>query len=284
MPRALFVTDIDGTLLDEHGLIPERNLALMRRAAEEGIALALATGRRRSTYRRERDRLVGIPHRISCSNGAVLLAQDNESIALAHDMPWGALLEMAHETPHATLMRGIAVTIPPTAPPDAEQPDAWILAKDGRFHAAPSAWDPSTHWEVEAQLPLGRPLVHAALELATRDEADALAPHVVEIFGAGVDVHVVNVPRGPGAMVEAVVPGGKGRALRDLAAILGIPQDCTGAVGDDMNDGSLLDAAHHRYAVGGSILAARRPDAVVTCRSNAGAVADALERFLAELS
>jgi 3-deoxy-D-manno-octulosonate 8-phosphate phosphatase KdsC-like HAD superfamily phosphatase len=283
VPRALFVTDIDGTLLDEQARIPERNLALMRRAVDEGVVLALATGRRRSTYRRERARLEGIPHRVSCSNGAVLLGEDNESIAISHEMPWSALMEMAHGSPHPTLMRGIAVTIPPAAPIEEEEPDAWILTRDLRWHAAPSAWEPSTHWEVEGHVPRARPLVHSALEFATRGEAEVVVPRAVQVFGPGIDVHVVNVPRGPGAMVEAVVPGGKGLAIRDLAALLGIAADHTGAIGDDMNDASLLDAACHRYAVGGSVLAARRPDAHATCRSADGAVADALERFRAEL-
>lgn len=283
MTRALFVTDIDGTLLDERARIPERNLALMRRAAEAGVTLALATGRRRSTYRRERARLAGIPHRVSCSNGAVLLAEDNESIQVAHVMPWDALVAMAHRAPHPTVMRGLGITVPPEASPDREEPDAWVLTPDGVFHAAPSAWDPSTHWQVEAALPLARPLVHAALELETRAEADALAPEMARAFGPGVDVHVVNVPRGPGALLEAVVPGGKGRAARDLAELLGIPAGHVGAIGDDMNDASLLDAVRHRYAVGGSVLAARRPGAIATCSASGGAVADALERFLAEL-
>jgi hypothetical protein len=51
-----------------------------------------------------------------------------------------------------------------------------------------------------------------------------------------------------------------------------------------MNDARLVDAASHRYAAGGSVLAARRPDAVAVARAEDGAVADALERFRSGLS
>ena len=89
--------DLDGTLLDGSGEIPPRNLGAMRRAVDAGIALAIATGRRRSTYRREVARLDGIPHRVSCSNGAVLLAGDNEHIEIAHEIPWRGLVEVRSE-------------------------------------------------------------------------------------------------------------------------------------------------------------------------------------------
>lgn len=276
--------DFDGTLLDGSGAIPQRNLDAMRLAVDAGVALAIVTGRRRSTYRRERARFGDIPHRVSCSNGAVLLAEDNESIEVAHEIPWHGLVEVAHARRLPAVIRGIAVTVPPLAVAGGdEEPDAWILDAHGRFHAAPSAWDPATHRLVEDDLPLSRPLVHAALHLGSRLEAESLQPWMQEAFGADVEVHSVNVPRGDGALLEAVVPGGKGVAVRDLGRLLSVPIDCIAAIGDDMNDAVLLDAAAHRFAVGESVLAARRRDAFTTCPSGEGAVADALDRFLAEL-
>ena len=283
LPRALFLMDFDGTLLDGSGQIPPRNLAAMRRAVEAGVALAIVTGRRRSTYRREISRLVGIPHRVSCSNGAVLLGEDNESIEIAHEIPWRGLVDVAHARRIPSIIRGIAVTVPPVAPAGEEEPDAWILDDRGRFHAAPNAWEPATHRLVEDVLPLSRPLVHAALHLGSRDEAESLQPWMQEAFGDSVEVHSVNVPRGDGALLEAVVPGGKGVAVRDLARLLDVPGERIAAIGDDMNDAVMLDAAGMRFVVGGSVLASRRPDAIATCPAGEGAVGDALDRFLAEL-
>ena len=275
--------DLDGTLLDDGGEFPPANLEAMRRAVEAGVALAIVTGRRRSTYRRERAKLAGIPHRASCSNGAVLLGADNESIEIAHEIPWAGLLEVGRARRHPASTRGIAVTVPPVAPLESEETDVWVLDTQGRFHSARSAWDPSTLRLLEDDHPTSRPLIHAALHMSSRAESEELEPWMQEAFGATVEVHTVKVPRGEGVLLEAVIAGGKGVAVRDLVRLLGVPPEMTGAIGDDMNDSVLLDAARARYAVGGSLLAARRPDATATRPSHEGAVADALSRFLAEI-
>lgn len=41
----VLVTDLDGTLLDHHGQLPEANIQALRRCADQGITLVLATGR-----------------------------------------------------------------------------------------------------------------------------------------------------------------------------------------------------------------------------------------------
>ena len=42
----LLALDIDGTLLDSHGQIPDANRAAIARAIDAGVEVALATGRR----------------------------------------------------------------------------------------------------------------------------------------------------------------------------------------------------------------------------------------------
>src|SRR5690349_11697379 len=93
--RALLVTDLDGTFVGfEDATIPESNLAALRRAGDEGVAVAFAPGRRRSQFRRERDRLRGLPFRASLSNGAVLLGEDNERPARVHAIPRSGVREL----------------------------------------------------------------------------------------------------------------------------------------------------------------------------------------------
>ena len=95
---------------------------------------------------------------------------------------------------------------------------------------------------------------------------------------------MVRSPWGRGALVEVVPSGGKGLAVRTLAAELGVAPDALGAIGDELNDDDLLSAATHRFAVGGSVLAGHRADATVVAPARDGAVADALERFQERLS
>lgn len=274
-PRGLFVTDLDGTLLSfETQELPEASRLAMERASAAGIALAVATGRRRGSFRRDRHRLAGLEFRVSLSNGAVLLAHDNDSPARVFEMAWEGALELAR-----LAQPGIFGLLAIAAPVD-DETDCFIVRPDGRVLAAPSPWEPESHREVGLDGMLERRLVHAALHVASRELADELEPEARRLFaGQPVEVHAVRSPGGGGALLEIVVLGGKGRVVRELAAELGIPLENTAAIGDDMNDARLLDAAGHRFAVGGSILALRRPDAREVRTAEEGAVADALEVF-----
>jgi HAD superfamily hydrolase (TIGR01484 family) len=279
--HALFVTDLDGTLVRfEDGSLPEAHRDAIARATDAGIAVAIATGRRRDSWRSDRHRLAGLRLRVSLSNGAVLLGEDNDAPLSVHGFEWEGALRLARTT-GAGVHRLLAVTAP-----DAKAAhDCYVLHADGRVFEAPTPWREATHRAVTLDAALARPLVHAALHVATREQAEEIEHEARAIFaGQEVETHVVRSPGGGGALLEIVVAGGKGRAVRDLASELGIPLERTGAIGDDMNDGRLLDAAAHRYAVGGSVLAARRPDAIEVLKCDEGAVADALERFAREMS
>lgn len=278
--RGLFVTDLDGTLLSfETRELPPRSRDAMARASEEGVALAIATGRRRGSYRADKHRLEGLSYRVSLSNGAVLLSPDNDSPSAVHDFSWEGALKLA-----ALDRPGVHGLIAIAAPGAEHEPDCYVLRPDGRVLAAPAPWDERTHRPVGLEEPTSRPLVHAALHVVSRELAEELEPEAHAIFaGAPVEVHSVRSPGGGGALLEIVTEGGKGRAVRDLARELGVPFERTAAIGDDMNDARLLDAAAHRFAVGGSVLAARRPDAREVRTAEEGAVADALEFFVASL-
>ena len=85
-------------------------------------------------------------------------------------------------------------------------------------------------------------------------------------------------------MIEVVPRGGKAWALDYFAEKLGVPEGATAAVGDELNDAAMLDAAGHAFTVGGSVLARRRPGATEVCAAADGAVADALDDFLRRLA
>jgi hydroxymethylpyrimidine pyrophosphatase-like HAD family hydrolase len=209
----------------------------------------------------------------------VLLAPDNVSIAQVHELAWPGVLEVARLADRAAVRALIGITVAEGI----DEPDALVRSMEGAWARAHSPWDPTTHEPVEESVALARPLVHAALHCLTREDAERLEAIARRCCGPDVDLHAVKSPRGGGALAEIVVAGGKGRAVRDLAATLEVPLDMTAAIGDDMNDAALLDAARHRFAVGGSVLAERRRDVAEVAPAEDAAVADALERFLAEI-
>lgn len=283
-PRALFVTDLDGTLLDGPRGVPTANVEALHEAADAGVALALVTGRRRTTIAAEHAVLKGLTYFTCASNGAVVLGPDHHSPVHVREIGWAGVLEAARR-PSFRNASLLCITLPADpAPGQPLVPDVAVLAPlSGRWHFATHAWDRETWNPCEADDALSHPLLHLAVWVETREEAEALEPELREIFGADVDVHCVARPGSTEAMAEVVPLGGKGSAVRHLAEKLGLPLEATGGVGDDMNDGALLDAVRHRFAVGGSLLARRRTDAVEVVRVEHAAVADAVRRFLAAM-
>ena len=286
-PRGLFIMDLDGTLLDHDGGLCDRNHRALKSAAESGIALAIVTGRRRSTFRRERERLAGLAFRSSVSNGAVFLSVDNETVERVHAIDWRGVLDAWAAFPRGVIKSCIAVTLPPAPAPDQlEQPDALILTPEGRFYHAASPWEPerqqvSEAFAISEDMALSRKLVHVAFHVTEPEVAERLVEVARGFCGEDTTIYATRPPRAAGALVDVVPRGGKGLAVSDLAQAFGVPAEAIAAIGDEMNDLPLLQAARFQYAIGGSTLAKRFPGAVEVASS--GGVADALERFSAEI-
>jgi len=79
MPIRLLALDIDGTLLDSHGRIPEDNRRAIASALELGIEVALVTGRAYHFARPVAERL-GLPVLFISSNGAIVKRADGTSL------------------------------------------------------------------------------------------------------------------------------------------------------------------------------------------------------------
>ena len=78
MPIRLIATDIDGTLLDSHGELPEANALAIGEAAERGIEIVIVTGRRFDPARRIAQKLPCDAHLI-VSNGALVKSGSGET-------------------------------------------------------------------------------------------------------------------------------------------------------------------------------------------------------------
>jgi len=256
-PKGLFVMDLDGTLIDRDGVLSDRNRQAMDHAVAAGVALAIVTGLRRSTFRAERARLTGLAFRSSVSNGAVLLAGDNETIERVHAISWQTVQAVWAALPENAARACLAVTVPGAS--DSEQPepsDAIIMMPDGRFYHAASPVEPemqsaSEEFLLEDHAVVARPLVHAAFHVVDQEMAEPVVEAASRCFGEHATVYVTRPPRAGGVMVEIVARGGKALAVRDLAASFDVPDEAIAAIGDELNDIALPRAARFRYAMGG---------------------------------
>jgi hydroxymethylpyrimidine pyrophosphatase-like HAD family hydrolase len=82
MGYRLIAVDVDGTLLRSDGTISERTRNALRTATDRGVAVAVATGRRRTTALPIM-RMLDVPHFLVASQGAVTWL-DDEIISHAH--------------------------------------------------------------------------------------------------------------------------------------------------------------------------------------------------------
>ena len=280
--------DLDGTLIDHDGHLRERDRQAMDKAASSGIALAIVTGRRRSTFWAERARFSGLAFRSSVSNGAVLLSPDNRGIERVHAISWQGLEAVWAELPRDAVRACMAVTVPGTGDAAcAEAPDAIIMTPDRRFYGAVSACEPEMQpaeeeFRLDEVLVTARPLVHAAFHVPDLDMVEQVAETARNCFDDNAMVYVTRPPQAGGMMVEIVARGGKALAVRDFATMLGVPDEAVAAIGDDLNDVPMLEAARFRYAMGGSRLAAAQSPGAIEMPAGGG-VADALERFAQDL-
>jgi Cof subfamily protein (haloacid dehalogenase superfamily) len=93
----LLAIDIDGTLLDSRGRLPDAHKAALAEAAAEGVALALVTGRSFHFTGHVVDAL-GLPVTLIVNNGAVVKRRDGTTV-LRHLLPRDTAVRVLQSAP-----------------------------------------------------------------------------------------------------------------------------------------------------------------------------------------
>src|SRR5215212_8956157 len=94
----LIALDIDGTLLDSEGRIPDANREAIARAIDAGVEVALATGRRYDFARPIFERLPG-PLTLILSNGAIVKTREGQTL-MRHLLPRDVARDVMRRVPH----------------------------------------------------------------------------------------------------------------------------------------------------------------------------------------
>jgi 5-amino-6-(5-phospho-D-ribitylamino)uracil phosphatase len=79
-PITLIATDIDGTLLGSHGVIPPPNIAALRQVQARGVHIVMVTARKQDSTMHIADRL-GIPYAMICQAGATMYDYEGQLLA-----------------------------------------------------------------------------------------------------------------------------------------------------------------------------------------------------------
>ncbi len=260
----LIVSDMDGTLLDERGAVPERLWGQLARLRERGIVFAPASGRQYAAlhelFERAIDGMVVI-----AENGSIVVQDGVElsSVTIERDGA-AAIVRTLRQLAADGADLGIVVCGKRGAV--VERGDAAFLDATRQYFAAFEVVDDVLEHDDEI------------LKLAVIDFHDpAAVAAALSAFSATHQV-VVSSDRWVDIMSRRV---DKGVAVRALQERLGITPAQTAVFGDYLNDLQMLDAAEHSFA-----MANAHPTVRERARHTAGSnaehgVVDAIERLLA---
>ncbi len=268
----MLVLDLDGTLLDRFHRVQQRDRDAISALQRAGIVVTIATGRLYSGTR-QIARSVGIRAPLACMNGNELVDPVHDRSLLSYTVPLSARRLAARVairnglTP--VLFASRAVHVCEAAAPWMHYLRDW----SGNFVTHEDAVDAAAWERATDALAVALSGTAAGTALAERELAAGLPEGIITIgyqsLRAQRSVLLVRDQR-----------GSKGRAIAELASHHGLSTDQVVAVGDWMNDLSMLVAAGTSFAMGGApepVQAAATATLDAQARDG-GAVAEIAER------
>ncbi len=259
----LVAVDLDGTLIDEEGRISERSAAAIRRATEQGITVAIVTGRPHVSAERFVAEL-GIDATPIISFNGAMVRMPGDRQALFH-LPLGA------QEAGQILQRCVQRRLVPLCFVGDE---LWVTRVDkwARLYYSRTDIRPIPRGDLRRLLPF------EPTKIIVMDEPERV-PGIYEEMARELGERVYVTISRP-EMVEFMhKDANKGRALGWLAERLGASLEETLAIGDSLNDVPLLEAAGVAVAPPGADERAKAA-ADWVAESQADCVAEAIEKFV----
>ncbi len=230
-------TDLDGTLFSPDHEVSEQTAAALRRTAERGVEIVVATGRSHWSAVPRLEHL-GCIRWLICSNGATVFDLETRELVTGRELTDEQATEVIDAVTDAFPTVGFAWE----SPEGVFHSERWIAnrrATDVRFQVKAR---PARELDLAAESILKLMAAHDVLtEYAW---LDAIAPHVPGRL---------SVSTSGAAFVEVTAPhANKGDAVRLLCDELGVDRTETIAFGDHANDLGMLAWAGTGYAMAGA--------------------------------
>jgi Cof subfamily protein (haloacid dehalogenase superfamily) len=269
----LLALDIDGTILDSHGQVPEANRAAIAAAIDAGVEVALATGRRYDFARPIVERLPA-PLTLILSNGAIVKTREGETL-VRHLLPREIARAVIERVPQHRMNTSVVFDRP----------------REGQVVFEVLEWD---HPRKGAFLVSNRPFVSEVAPLVdclTEDPVQVTfsggCSEMRQLFG---ELHetpgeftaaLTEYAHRDFSLVDVVKAGcSKGAALREWAVLRGIPREAVMAMGDNLNDLQMLEFAGTPVLMGNALDELKARGWPVTASNDDAGVARAIETFI----
>ena len=250
-PVRIIALDLDGTLIDDHGIVSDRNRRALHNAEAAGVEVVFATGRRHSFAMQIVGRLEMRPDAVVVSsNGAVVRTASAEHIEsqfmdrelalelCGHLQPWRDALVLTFDKLDANGQDTMGALVVESLAKLHESIERWVRANE-RFikNVVPieDALQPGMEPPIQMML-CGR--LHEMREAMLTICRDGF-PVVDRI-----SVNRTEYPERDLGILDIMPKDcSKGSALRRLAALRGVPMENVMAIGDNWNDQSMLEVA-----------------------------------------
>lgn len=243
-PVRLLAVDIDGTLLDSSGKLPDGHRVALAEAVAQGIAVVLATGRALHFAKPVAD-AIGIPAAMIVNNGAV--ARDAEGrTALRHLLSRDAARAILAST--RTFDDSVAIVF--------DRPDErqivfermdWTHPHRRGYYARNRAFI--------AEVPLDTALDDDPIQVMFNGSVAPMRALVATLrampMADAFTVAITEYEARDFALVDVNGPGcSKGTTLARWAELCGVPREQVMAVGDNLNDLEMLEFAGRPVLMG----------------------------------
>lgn len=274
----LVAIDIDGTLLDSKGRIPEANREAIGAVMARGVRVVIATGR---SFHFALQALDGIPESITLilHNGAIARERAGHTL-LRRLLPRHAAHLVLEAT---TAWREHAAAV-------FDRPAGGQLVYDQMDWTHPNRWRFKERNETILQevARLEDALVEDPVQIAFNGgvaDMRAIASHLAALpMAAQLEVALTEYPRRDFSMVDVCAAGtNKGTGLAEVARQYGVPQEAVMAVGDNHNDRDMLEWAGTGVVMGNAEPELLNAGFHQTGTNDEAGLAQALQRFILNL-
>ena len=268
----LIAIDIDGTLLDSTGRLPDANRQAIHAAMARGVEVVLATGRSFHHARPIAEQL-GVAVVLIVSNGALVKTLDGDTLS-ARLIPRQLAADLIVST--RQVRTGAALIFDR---PDARQ---YVYERIDWSHPQRQWYYERNHVYMTATSPLETALDEEAVQVAFTggvEEMRALANHVGELPCARhLTLTLTEYEDRDFSLFDVTADGcSKGATLADWAARREMRPVEVMAVGDNLNDRDMLEFAGHPVVMGNAVPALKRLGWPLTASHDEAGLAQAIE-------